>query len=74
VWIEWISTVGAACAFLLAAAYGMSTRRGLAFLLVGLVLCWTPALMRAFTEVMAIEKTRIAQHGSLRGERGTGAS
>jgi hypothetical protein len=58
--IEWISTVGAGCAFLLAVAYGISTRRGMVLMVAGIILLWLPAWTRTFPE-MATENTRIEQ-------------
>ena len=72
--IEWISTVGAGCAFLLAVAYGITTRRGMLLMVAGIILLWLPALTGTFTVEMATEKTRIEQHESSRAERRAGGS
>jgi hypothetical protein len=72
--IEWISTVGAGFAFLLAVAYGISTRRGMVLMVAGIILLWLPALTRTFNVGMATEKTRIEQHESSRAERRAGGS
>ena len=72
--IEWISTVAAGCAFLLAVAYGISTRRGMLLMVAGMILLWLPALMRSFIVEIATKKTRIEQHESSRAERRAGGS
>jgi hypothetical protein len=72
--IEWISTVGAGCAFLLAVAYGITTRRGMLLMVAGIISLWLPALTRTLTVEMATEKPRIEQHDSSGAERGAGGS
>ena len=72
--VEWISTVGAGCAFLLAVAYGITTRRGMLLMVAGMILLWLPDLTRTFTMEMATEKKRIEQHESSRAERHAGGS
>jgi hypothetical protein len=72
--MEWINTVGVGCAFLLAVAYGITTRRGVVLMVAGLILLWLPALTRTFTVEMAAEKTRIEQHESSGRERRRGGS
>ena len=72
--IEWISTVGAGCALVVAVAYGITTRRGMVLMVAGIILLWLPALTRSFTVEMATEKARIEQHESSRAERHAGGS
>jgi hypothetical protein len=71
--IEWVCMAGAAVALLLAAAYGITTRRGLSLVVIALVLSWAPMLIGGLKEY-AREKTRIEKHESLRAERRTPGS
>jgi hypothetical protein len=70
--MEWFSTMGAGCAFLLAVSYGITTRRGAVLMVAGIILLWLPALTRALILEMTTEKTRIEQHESARAERRAG--
>ena len=45
--IESIATVGAVLAFLLAAAAGITSRRGIQLIVVGLLFSWLPPVSRA---------------------------
>jgi sugar/nucleoside kinase (ribokinase family) len=72
--VEWISTVGAGCAFLLAVAYGITSRRGVVLMVAGIILLWLPDLTRTLTVEMATEKIRIEQHESSRAKRHAGGS
>jgi peptidoglycan/LPS O-acetylase OafA/YrhL len=72
--VEWFSTIAAAFALLLAAVYGLSTRRGFALVVIAIALSWAPALIHAFKFEFAQEKARIEQHESLRPERRTRGS
>jgi len=55
---EWAAAIGAICAFVLAAAVGISTRRGLALLLIGVMLSLASDLRQAVAKVAASEEAR----------------
>ncbi len=55
---EWAAAIGAICAFMLAAAIGISTRRGLTLFLIGIMLWWAPDAKQAAAKVAAREEAR----------------
>ena len=55
---EWVAAIGAICAFVLAAAVGISSRRGLRLLLIGSMLSWAPDVRQAVAKVAASGEAR----------------
>jgi hypothetical protein len=56
--IDLAAAIGAICAFVIAAAVRISSRRGLTLLLIEIVLWWAPDVRQDATKVVASERAR----------------
>ena len=56
--VDLAAAIGAICAFVIAAAVRISSRRGLTLLLIEIVLWWAPDVRQDATKVVASERAR----------------